>query len=440
MYCVKCGTKAEKGQKTCLACGMRLISPEALLKLLRKADLEKKLNQLEYAACVKPEIDESTKNAHKDKRSKDGQELNTLKKKKKADESVLSARKTAPEKLPVKKKESARAEEKQEKALIFKRESASSEKENKRVTPLFENPTQPKHRSIFDDLPEETPVKQEIKSGGGGGKPKTASKTADGAKKEKTQTAKTNPVVKLPQREKTISEKRKIDASDRRAANQRFLIPEREEVRRKNSLAAKKVSDRQTGPRAGAKRPDRSKQAHWGKAAPAKKPAPALKMPPARPRASAGGKRPSIKRDEENFVEKYLRSIISMMLLTTTVVLMLMWGYATDTGNRTMAELGLGSRKGYILLGDDCMADGNYKRAVEHYYKALSKRVNYEAGMKLAIAYRYTGEPEKETSALLLLMDRYVGMDEPYQRILELYPDPYTRPEKVQIAINMHER
>ncbi|MBQ3169888.1 MAG: hypothetical protein IJB99_09025, partial [Clostridia bacterium] len=85
------------------------------------------------------------------------------------------------------------------------------------------------------------------------------------------------------------------------------------------------------------------------------------------------------------------------------------------------------------------MMNGNYKRAVEHYYKALSKKINYEAGYRLSLAYQKTGETDKEASALLLLMDHYTGMDAPYKRILELYPDPGARPEKVQIAISMHE-
>ena len=36
MYCVRCGAKADEKRKTCAKCGMRLISPEALLKLLKR--------------------------------------------------------------------------------------------------------------------------------------------------------------------------------------------------------------------------------------------------------------------------------------------------------------------------------------------------------------------------------------------------------------------
>ena len=151
---------------------------------------------------------------------------------------------------------------------------------------------------------------------------------------------------------------------------------------------------------------------------------------------SAGGRK---RKDDDSFTEKHLRSIISMVLLTITVVLTLMWGYSSESGLRTMAQFGLGSRKGYILLGDDCMMNGNYKRAVEHYYKALSKKVNYEAGLKLSWAYRRCGDIEKETSALLLLMDQFHTAQEPYDRIMELYPYPDSRPAPVQKAISMYE-
>lgn len=430
MYCVKCGTKAKEGQKKCLACGMRLISPEALLKLLRKADLEKKLSEMDKSVPVKPEKKEGFVKGYMDRLHKDEADASALKKKKTPEE--------------IKKSEPEKAKEPSEKFSekpSVKHQQPESDKERKRVTPLFENPTQPKRRSIFDDEPiENTPRKAKTVSGGGGNpkrqekpkKPENVRKQI--ASEKKPAPKKTNPVVKLPEKKKALPETRKRDESEKRVSSQRISLPARKDERTKSAAPRKNAN---------VKRPDKTKSAPMRMQTPQKKQVPVRKQAPARAKVSSGGagaKKIRNKRDEENFVEKYLRSIISMMLLTCTVILMLMWGYATDTGNRTMAQLGLGSRQGYILLGDDCMADGNYKRAVEHYYKALSKRVNYEAGIKLARAYRLTGEGEKETSALLLLMDRYQGMDEPYQRLLELYPDPYNRPEKVQLAINMHER
>lgn len=424
MYCVKCGTKAEKGQKLCLACGMRLISPEALLKLLRKADLEKKLSQMDQTIPEKNGKSETSLKRHMDRLHKAETEAGTLRKKKK-EEKAEPIRKEIPRKT---KKTTQGSEEKVKKTAV-KREMPASDKGKSRVTPLYENPTQPKRRSIFDDMPLEADVAKKAK-------PRSVEKPSASEKKpavkkppvKKPASPRSNPVVRFPEKAKSVGESRKRAPEERRAKSQLIRIYEYEEMRRKTSAPKKSPS---------AKRPDRTK------AAPRRNTAPVKGQASSKMRSSSGGagaKPHKPKRDEENFAEKYLRSIISMMLLTGTVVLMLMWGYATDTGNRTMAQLGLGSRRGYILLGDDCMANGNYKRAVEHYYKALSKRVNYEAGIKLASAYRQAGEHEKETSALLLLMDRYEGVEEPYQRIMELYPDPYTRPEKVQTAINMHER
>lgn len=426
MYCVKCGTKAKDGQKKCLACGMRLISPEALLKLLRKADLEKKLSRMDQPAPVKPEKKDGFVKGYMDRLRRDEADAGSLRKKKTAEEIKKSAPAKAKKSTEEVKRPAPAKEKKPDVKPAGKPENTGNDKERKRVTPLFENPTQPRRRSIFDDEPAETASVKAKTVSGGGGKPKPAKKPVVSDKKPAA--SKNNPVVKLPEKRKTLSESRKRDEGGKRTASQRIYFSEREEEFKKNAAPKKN---------AGAKRPDRTKSA------PKRNNVTVKRKTPAGTKASSGGsggqkRRP--KRDEENFVEKYLRSIISMMLLTTSVILMLMWGYATDTGNRTMAELGLGSRQGYILLGDDCMADGNYKRAVEHYYKALSKRVNYEAGIKLARAYRMTGEGEKETSALLLLMDRYQGTEEPYQRLLELYPDPYSRPEKVQLALNMHER
>ncbi len=397
MYCVKCGTRAEKDQKLCHECGMRLISPEALLKLLKKADLEKKLSQIDQVSFSKSEKSVNAGKIHMDGVSKEAEKPVESKITKKTEKTIV---KPAVKAAPVKK-----------------------ESEDKRVTPLLENPAQPKRRSIFDDT-SDVPVVQN----------KTSSKGAmKSAGKQRT-----NPAVKLPEKKKTVSERQKRDKMQSHAGGQLFFMPDHDETRKKTAAPRRNPSAKRVNVPSGARqRPDRAKSLPRNPAVPVKK------ARPVQARSSSGGgnvNKTRPKREEESFVEKYLRSIISMMLLTCTVIMMLMWGYATDSGLRTMAEFGLGSRKGYILLGDDCMADGNYKRAVEHYYKALSKKVNYEAGIKLARAYRQTGEAEKETSALLLLMDRYHGTDEAYQRILELFPDPNTRPEKVQNAINMHER
>ena len=397
MYCVKCGTKAEKGQKLCHECGMRLITPEALLKLLKKADLEKKQKRMaeaELANRIKGKENDDFIKGYVDRLKEDEPKGNAVGKKTKTEKS-------------------------KEKSFV--------KKEAKRVTPLFDNPTQPKRKSIFDNTPDEEIVKKKEPSAG------LPEKTSRNLTKTNS-----NPVVKLPEKRKTATQGVIRTAQKTRTADQLFYVPKRKEARENPSMSGRGTAVKRTNASVSAiQRPDHKKGATSKTAVPVRTARDQQR------RASTGGagiKKARAKRDEESFVEKYLRSIISMMLLTCTVIMMLMWGYATDSGLRTMAEFGLGSRKGYILLGDDCMADGNYKRAVEHYYKALSKKVNYEAGIKLARAYRETGEAEKETSALLLLMDRYQGMEEPYQRILELFPDPSLRPDIVQNAINMHER
>lgn len=442
MYCVKCGTKAEKGQKLCLACGMRLVSPETLLKLLRKADLEKKMSRADSPQAEKSQKGENFVKGYMDRLHKDEQEMKALKKKKSEKSPVqekkspdLKASKKKDGSDPVRKAHapvSGPKEIPEKKRPSEKANAAKREETKKRVAPLADNPVMPRGISIFDDYPHE---KEAPKAKKPVFKSDAVKKTQLNAEKPKKPAS--NPVVKLPEKKTVAAQSKKRDPEEKRYDSRMFYIPERKETRKKTSVPKKNADVKRTGERTNAKRPDRTKSAPVRRNGQTKKPASSRAKSSG---AGAGPKRARTKRDDEKFVEKYLRSIISMMLLTTSVILMLMWCYATDTGNRTMAELGLGSRYGYILLGDDCMSDGNYKRAVEHYYKALSKRVNYEAGIKLAKAYQKTGEAEKETSALLLVMDKYRGSEEAYRRILEMYPDPDTRPEMVQNAIYMHER
>lgn len=138
----------------------------------------------------------------------------------------------------------------------------------------------------------------------------------------------------------------------------------------------------------------------------------------------------------ETFLERHLRSLIAMALLAVTVIVFCVWSTSTTSGKRTFAQLGIGSASGYILLGDDCMESGNYARAVEHYYRALSRHTTYESAIKLARAYRMTGDTDREASVLLLCADRFETEREPYERLKALYPTLTRRPETVQNALN----
>ena len=138
----------------------------------------------------------------------------------------------------------------------------------------------------------------------------------------------------------------------------------------------------------------------------------------------------------ETFLERHLRSLIAMALLAVTVIVFCVWCTSTTAGKRTFAQLGIGSASGYILLGDDCMEAGNYARAVEHYYRALSRHTTYESAIKLARAYQMTGDVEREASVLLLCADQFETEREPYDRLKALYPTLTERPETVQNALN----
>lgn len=159
-----------------------------------------------------------------------------------------------------------------------------------------------------------------------------------------------------------------------------------------------------------------------------------------RPKSVSSAKKPASRAQQKrvfdgNFVEKHIRSIVSMTGLVLALIVLLLWGTCSDGGRRTFANLGMGSASGYILLGDDCMAEQNYTRAVEHYYTALSKKITYNAAIKLASAYSYAGDINHEVSALLLCVDHFPKNIQPYKQLLLLYPDSMSRPEAVNKAV-----
>lgn len=166
---------------------------------------------------------------------------------------------------------------------------------------------------------------------------------------------------------------------------------------------------------------------------------PSHRQPPRRvPPRGTRNARPNARsrQGRETFLERHLRSLIAMTLLAITVIVFCVWCTSTTSGKRTFAQLGIGSASGYILLGDDCMESGNYARAVEHYYRALSRHTTYESAIKLAHAYQMTGDTDREASVLLLCADQFETEREPYERLKALYPTLTQRPETVQNALN----
>ncbi len=133
--------------------------------------------------------------------------------------------------------------------------------------------------------------------------------------------------------------------------------------------------------------------------------------------------------------EKHLRSTVAMGLLIAALLLFFGWSTLTNPGRRTYARLGMGSARGYVLLGDEYMQAGNYGRAVETYYNAITKKPGFEAAYKLAVAYSYTGDVNREVSALLYCAEGYPQYRAPFVQLYRLYPDEAARPARVQSAI-----
>ena len=155
-----------------------------------------------------------------------------------------------------------------------------------------------------------------------------------------------------------------------------------------------------------------------------------------RPAGRQAAKTTVKRRKKQSFTQRHLRTIIATALLCVFILSLTVWGCATKPGKRLLAHIGIGSASGYILLGDDCLEDGNNARAVEYYYKALTKHITSEAALKLALAFQKTGNTEKETEALLLCADNFPDEEQAYVRLIELYPDESSRPEIVERILN----
>ncbi len=137
------------------------------------------------------------------------------------------------------------------------------------------------------------------------------------------------------------------------------------------------------------------------------------------------------------FSLKHIRTTVAVILLLFTVITVALWGTLTDSGQRSFAKLGAGSWRGYILLGDDYMAEYNYTRAVECYYTSIRKQLSLEGTYKLAAAYSYTGDISREVNALLACVKNYPDYKMAYVQLYRLFPYEETRPDEVERVINL---
>lgn len=139
---------------------------------------------------------------------------------------------------------------------------------------------------------------------------------------------------------------------------------------------------------------------------------------------------------DELFSLKHIRSTVAVILLLFTVITIALWGTLTDSGQRSFAKLGVGSWKGYILLGDEYMEAANYTRAVECYYSSIKKNMSLEGTYKLAAAYSFTGDISREANALMACIMNYPDYKMAYVQLYRLFPYEETRPSEVNSAIN----
>ncbi|MBQ3079836.1 MAG: hypothetical protein IJC48_07565 [Clostridia bacterium] len=462
MYCVRCGKRADEGRRFCIKCGMRLIEPDLLIELLRALDGERK-----PAHAKKPQKTGEEKNTKKTERTKT-EEIRPGKSRDKdirleralksnEYEFSFSSREVKPEKKAVRLPEKKISREPEKKAaapkvkpvvkLPEKRESDVNAESRKVKRPqdgkVKTSDGKRTERAAFSGLKSESGIREirvpaeKAEKRGNVKTEKKPVRSAQSAKSVKSgETArKSGEVV----RKSVPSGKRKAPPK-RKSAGERLLDEGKRVLKKTANFVAegketilKNLSERQPKPY---KKNTKSGKAVSAKEAREREERRKKTVVPKREPVRSDYRKGHSRYEEETFVEKYLRSIIAMTLLGITVLFVVVWGVSSPGGKRAFAQLGVGGSAGYILLGDDCMAEENYTRAVEYYYKALSRRTSEEAAQKLALAYSHTGDIEREASALLLLIDKYPRNTDARERLWMLYPDPATRPAAVQAALS----
>ncbi len=392
MYCVRCGRKASKGDALCVGCGMRLIEPDDLISLLKTADGLKKA-PAKKADIVKPQnADKGEKvDAPKVKegffpklKRKEGETLSVILR----DATILN------EEFPhFPPKTKTKKSQKPEEGEIRRPKSKTEAK-----------------RRLSDPKGETKDVKKS-KETKGEGSPRKAVQTVKLPPKEKTN-------VQMPEKRKKFS----FETDDVWPKIEAAPKPEKHKKPKKPTAKVNKSVNNGTrpAPRINVRGVETRKK---------------NTVIPKREKPRTARNKYASYRRKETFFEKHARSIIAMALLAATVFLILGWGSCTDSGRLTFAQMGISGAEGYILLGDNCMKQGNYFRAVDYYYKALSEEITYEAAARLADAYHETGDLDMETSALLLCLDRFPHQEDARERLNRLYPDPATRPETVKKAL-----
>lgn len=353
MYCVKCGRKAREGEKHCPKCGMRLVSPARLKRLLEESS--QRARRERQKARLKADLNRFLAGAGAFLKGAYGK-LKVL-----FAALLVYLKENLPRVL-----ESLRAAAQRGKLAARRLYKKARRQLRRGVASVKARLSSAKQGAVTGKRP--LTVKD---------KSAPARKTASGAKSSAV-------LVKRAPSAKPVSsaQKRRAPAPAKKAAAPGAKKPSR-------AVPAKKLSFRQQLRR------------FWRRATD----------------------------------EKHLRSTVAMGLLLSALVLFIGWSTLTNPGQRTYARLGMGSARGYVLLGDEYMKAGNYGRAVENYYSAITKKPGFEAAYKLAVAYSYTGDVNREVSALLYCAEGYPQYRAPFVQLYRLYPDEAARPARVQSAI-----
>ena len=139
--------------------------------------------------------------------------------------------------------------------------------------------------------------------------------------------------------------------------------------------------------------------------------------------------------DEEGFFTRHLRGIVGLVLL-----LALLGGLAfyamTDVGQGQLAKVNVTlpfiKAEAYSRLGYEAYQEGRFAESAAYYERALSREPeSYNYASSAAMAYISDNNTDKAAELLRRCAELEPKRVEPYIYLLNLYPDPNTRPWEI---------
>jgi len=133
--------------------------------------------------------------------------------------------------------------------------------------------------------------------------------------------------------------------------------------------------------------------------------------------------------EESSFFFKHIRGIMGLSLLGLLAIVCMIYVFS-NTGQVALAKMNLAWNPDiYSKVAYEYYESGLYDMSGSFYEKALSRDDdNYSYAISAASAYIYAGNTEKAASMLKKSIAINPAKAEPYIYLMNIYPDPATRP------------